>query len=63
MSNGLIDYHRERASQELNLGLTTTCMAAARAHLRLSSLHMERVRMLQGDVRSGGLDRPPFILA
>lgn len=63
MDNQDIDYHRARASRELNLGLTTSCMAAARAHLRLSSLHMERVRSLGGDRRPAGLDRPPFILA
>ncbi len=58
-----IEYHRNRASRELNLGLTTSCMAAARAHLRLSSLHMQRVRSLGGDDRPTGFDRPPFILA
>lgn len=60
MSRQEIDYHRTRASRELNLGLTSASMPAARAHLRLSSLHLERLRALEGYVSS---DPPPFILA
>ncbi len=55
-----IDYHRARASRELNLGLTSRSMAAARVHLRLSWLHLERARALQG---AGVSEPPPFILA
>jgi hypothetical protein len=54
-----IEYHRARADHELNLGLTTACMAAARSHLKLSWLHLERLRALEGR----GSVRPPFILA
>ena len=35
-------YHDERAKRELHLGLTALSMPVARAHLRLSSLHMQR---------------------
>jgi hypothetical protein len=55
-----IEYHRARASRELNLGLTSPSMAAARAHLRLSWLHLERARSLQGGAVA---EPPPFILA
>ena len=41
-----ISYHRARAARELNLGLATLSLAAARSHLRLSSLHFERARQL-----------------
>jgi hypothetical protein len=37
-------YHSRRALRELDLGLTATCVAAARAHFELSSLHMQRAR-------------------
>ena len=57
--NDQIEYHRARAGHELNLGLTSACMAAARSHLKLSWLHTERLRALEG----GGSGRPPFILA
>lgn len=60
MSRQEIDYHRTRASRELNLGLTSNSMPAARAHLRLSSLHLERLRALKGYVSA---DPPPLILA
>lgn len=60
MSNHDIEYHRARASDELNLGLTSTSLAAARSHLKLSSLHMERLRALQGGAEAG---RPPFIVS
>ena len=36
--------------RELDLGLIATNSAAARAHLRLSSLHLEQARALGGDV-------------
>jgi hypothetical protein len=55
-----IAYHRARASHELDLGLTSTSMAAARSHLKLSSLHMERLRKLADD---GAPERPPFFVA
>jgi hypothetical protein len=55
-----IAYHRARASHELNLGLTSASIAAARSHLKLSSLHMERLRQLAGD---DALAEPPFFVA
>ena len=43
-----IDYHRGRAAKEMDKGLRTPSLAAARAHLRLSALHAERVSRLSG---------------
>lgn len=40
----IVGYHSNRALRELDLGLTASCFAAARAHLELSSLHMRRAR-------------------
>lgn len=55
-----IDYHRSRASRELNLGLASGSLPAARAHLRLSSLHYQKVRDLEGQPPQA--ERPPFVL-
>ena len=44
-----VEYHEQRAARELSLGLTAQSMAAARAHLQLSSMHRERMRALGGD--------------
>jgi hypothetical protein len=41
-----IQYHQARAARELDMGLSTDCMNAARAHLQLSSLHLQRAREL-----------------
>lgn len=41
-----IRYHQARAARELDMGLSTNCLNAARAHLKLSSLHQERAREL-----------------
>ena len=48
------DYHRTRAMQELDLGLTASQPQAARAHLTLSSLHLQRLRQIDGE----GVQRP-----
>ena len=45
------DYHIERARAELDLAYRADARPAAEAHLRLSSLHMERVR--QADSSTG----------
>jgi len=55
-----IAYHRDRASRELNIGLSSGSLPAARAHLRLSSLHFQRVRDLEGQQPQA--ERPPFVL-
>lgn len=55
-----IAYHRDRAARELNIGLASASLSAARAHLKLSSLHFERLRDLEGQDRSR--ERPPFVL-
>lgn len=47
MSKSRIAYHSQRASAELHQGLVTSCPAAARAHLKLSALHFEKVRTLK----------------
>jgi hypothetical protein len=54
-----IHYHQGRAMRELDQGFTAKCTAAARAHLQLSSLHMARVRDLQG---SSVATRPTMII-
>jgi hypothetical protein len=41
-----INYHSDRARKELDLGLTARGSAASSAHMRLASLHMQRVREL-----------------
>jgi hypothetical protein len=55
-----IAYHRDRASRELNLGLASRSLPAARAHLRLSSLHFQKLRDLEGQPQQ--VSRPPFVL-
>lgn len=44
----LIEYHRGRARSEMDLGLTATNFNAAWAHMKLSSLHMQKLRQIQG---------------
>ena len=39
-------YHSDRAMQELDQGLTAASTSAARAHLTLSSLHLQRAQDL-----------------
>ena len=41
-----LSYHSERATRELDLGLTAETLSVARAHLKLASMHMDRVRQL-----------------
>jgi hypothetical protein len=41
-----LHYHRDRAAREVDMGLIATSMPAARAHFKLASLHMARVREL-----------------
>ena len=55
-----VAYHSERAMRELDLGLVARPMAAARAHLGLSSLHLEKVRALQGPLSSV---KPPLVMS
>jgi hypothetical protein len=55
-----IAYHRARADHERNIGLASSSLAVARAHLRLSSLHWQRVLELAGTVRA--TERPLFVL-
>jgi len=50
------DYHTERAVAELAAGLSAACIPSARAHLRLSTMHMERARDLDAPPL-----KPPFI--
>ena len=52
-----IDYHSKRAVAELDRGLVSQSIEAARAHLRLSSLHFDRARELSGTHCS---NRPPL---
>jgi succinate dehydrogenase flavin-adding protein (antitoxin of CptAB toxin-antitoxin module) len=55
-----IEYHSRRAMRELDAGLTASSIAAARAHLQLSNLHMQRMRELAGDAAAG--IKPPLTL-
>jgi hypothetical protein len=50
------EYHFARAQNELNLGLGARGGAAARAHLQLSTLHMQRAR----ELKDQSLERPMF---
>jgi hypothetical protein len=54
-----IQYHEGRAARELSLGLSASCAAAAKAHLQLSSMHREQVRLLTVD---DGMSKPPLIM-
>jgi hypothetical protein len=54
----LIEYHSSRATEELDRGLTTNGLAAARAHLGLATLHFDRLRSLT--VSSGHKLSPPL---
>jgi hypothetical protein len=56
-------YHRTRATRELNLGLASSALRVARAHLQLSSLHFRRMREIELELRQP-LERaePPFVL-
>ena len=60
MEKDELAYHRARATHELNLGLTSNCLAAARSHLKLSSLHLERVRELE--TCETPQERPLFVM-
>jgi hypothetical protein len=41
-----ISFHSRRAMAELDLAVRANCTEAARAHFSLSSLHLDRMRML-----------------
>lgn len=58
-----LDYHRARAARELNLGLASSAIRVARAHLQLSSLHFQRVKELER-ISTRVIERaePPFVL-
>ena len=43
-----LSYHTQRATRELDLGLLSESGPAARAHLKLASMHLQRVRELSG---------------
>ncbi len=42
----LVKFHADRAMEELDLALRASSEAAAQAHFRLSSLHLDRMRSL-----------------
>ena len=52
------DYHLRRARAELDLAYRSECHAAMESHLRLSSLHMQRLGGLKASVRPSGADLP-----
>ena len=51
-----IQYHQARAERELDAGRAASCANAARAHLTLSELHMERARVLGAIAAKPALD-------
>ena len=57
MDHDPLEFHRRRASQELHIGLLATDPAIARAHLKLSSLHFQKVR----DLKRSGDSLPPLL--
>jgi hypothetical protein len=54
-----IQYHSSRAMRELDQGLVASCVAAARAHLQLSSMHLAKMRDLQGGT---SVANPPMVM-
>ena len=50
-----LSYHTQRATRELDLGLHSESSPAARAHLKLASMHLQRVRELSGGAATMGL--------
>lgn len=53
------DYHMRRARAELDLAYRSECRTAMESHLRLSSLHMQRLRSAESAARPAG---PRFFL-
>jgi hypothetical protein len=51
MDDDIIQYHSQRAMAELDMALGASCPDAARAHFRLSSLHLEKSQKLGGSSR------------
>ena len=49
------DYHMRRARAELDLAYRSECRAAMESHLRLSSLHMQRLGGADSAGRPAGL--------
>ena len=45
------DYHLRRTRSELDLAYRSECHAALEAHLRLSSLHMQCLKRIEGYAR------------
>jgi len=56
-----IAYHRDRARHELDVGLSAKSLEAARSHLKLSSLHWQRWRELEGSALQK--EPPPFVMS
>ena len=58
-----LDYHRQRANRELNMGLACGSIRVARAHLQLSSLHFQKMRELERRTQAArGIEPPLFVL-
>ena len=51
-----VKFHSDRAMAELDLAARSADLHAARAHLRLSELHVQRMRVLSGNARHGALE-------
>ena len=57
------DYHMRRARDELDLAYRSECGAAMESHLRLSSLHMQRLKSSEPAVRPPGAQPFPCTAA
>ena len=44
-----LDYHRQRARQEFDLGASTSCASASRAHIALAMLHQRCAEEILAD--------------
>ncbi len=53
MAQDLISHHTERALAEIDRARAAPCPIAAKAHLELSELHLEEVRLLTEDSEAG----------
>ena len=51
------DYHAQRARAELDWAYRSEHRSASEAHMRLSALHMERVRQIGSDRATSDVSR------
>ncbi len=54
------DYHLQRARAEMDMAQDAVSETAAEAHMRLSGLHLDRVKQLTGGHAEFDFDRTPL---